>query len=219
MTYRHDLTLYHFWRSSSSWRVRWGLQLKQIDCAFVHVDLATGDAHKAGYLAKNALAQVPVLELRGHRFSTLTETVAILEWLDETVPEPVPLVPKDPMLRARARQLTEIVNANIHVLQNISTFRRHTKDEAEQQRWNTEWVGRGLQAYEHVVADTAGRFSLGNEITMPDLYLIPICENAVRYNVDLNQFPCIARIVSEAKATEACRLSAPDAYKPAGWKG
>ena len=219
MTRRDDLTLYHFWRSSSSWRVRWALRLKAIDCDFVHVDLATGDAQRPGYLKRNALAQVPVVELRGHRFGTLTETVAILEWLDETVPDPAPLVPHDPMLRARARQLTEIVNANIHVLQNISTFHRHSDDAAEQQRWNHEWVERGLKAYEQVVDETAGTWSLGDGVTMSDLYLIPICENALRYGIDLAAYPHIARIVATAKATEACRLSSPEAYKPAGWQG
>jgi len=194
--------------------VRWALRLKEIECAFVHVDLATGDAHKPDYLAMNALAQVPVLELKGKRFRHLTETVAILEWLDDTVPEPAPLLPVDPMLRARARQLVEIVNANIHVLQNISTFRRHSDDEAKQTAWNHYWVGRGIRAYEQVVRETAGRFSLGDEPSMPDLYLIPICENAVRYEVDLPQFPHVARIVASAKATEECRLSAPEAYAP-----
>lgn len=214
MTKRDDLTLHHFWRSSSSWRVRWALRLKEIECELVHVDLATGDAQKPDYLAMNALAQVPVLELKDERLRYLTETVAMLEWLDETVPEPTPLVPRDPMLRARARQLVEIVNANIHVLQNISTFRRHSDSEAEQQAWNHYWVERGIAAYEQVVRETAGGFSIGDELSMPDLYLIPICENALRYKVDLGQFPNVSRIVASAKATEACRLSAPEAYAP-----
>lgn len=218
MTRRDDLTLYHFWRSSSSWRVRWALRLKGVECPMVHVDLATGDALAPDYLAKNALAQVPVLEMRGHRFRYLTETVAMLEWLDETVSKPAPLVPKDPMLRARARQLTEIVNANVHVLQNISTFRRHSSDAAEQQAWNHYWVDRGLRAYEQVVAETAGTYSLGDAPTMPDLYLIPLSENALRYEVDLGQFPHITRIVETCKGTEDCRASAPEAYKPADWK-
>ena len=218
MTRRDDLTFYHFWRSSSSWRVRWALRLKQIECDFVHIDLATGDAHRPDYLKLSALAQVPVLALKGQRFDHLTETVAILEWLDETVPSPAPLVPEEPLLRARARQLTEIVNANIHVLQNISTFRRHSRDPAQQQAWNHEWVGRGLHAYEQVVGETAGAYSLGDALTMPDLYLVPICENAVRYKIDLAQFPHIERIVATCKATKDCRASSPEAYKPADWK-
>lgn len=191
--------------------------MKQIECRLVHVDLAKGDAIEPGYLKRNALAQVPALELAGHRFGTLTETVAILEWLDETVPAPSPLIPNEPMLRARARQLTEIVNANIHVLQNISTFRRHSSDEAEQQAWNHYWVERGLKAYEQVVSETSGDYSLGDTLTMPDLYLIPICENAIRYKVDLERLPHVSRIFKTAQATEACRLSAPEAYKPADW--
>ena len=211
------LKLYHFFRSSSSWRVRWVLRLKGIDCAFEHIDLATGDAHEDAYLAMNPLAQVPVLELKGERFSHLTETVAMLEWLDETVPEPCRLMPDDSMLRARARQLVEIINANIHALQNISTFRKHSDDEDEQQAWCQFWVGRGLKAYEAYVAETAGTYSMGDVLSMPDIYLVPICENAVRFGVDLAETPTVKRIYETARATDACRWAEPDGWMPEGW--
>jgi maleylacetoacetate isomerase len=206
------LRLYHFATSNSSWRVRWAIALKEIDVELVTVDLATGENHEPAHLARNPLGQVPVLERIGAPDPFLFETVAIIDWLDRGYPEPR-LIPEDDGLRARAFQLAEIINADTHPLQNRSTGFRHSEDADERLAWNRHWVSRGLAAYETVVAPIAGTFSLGEAISYPDLFLIPMCRNAVvNYQLDLSETPTVARIYAAARATEAARTSEPERF-------
>jgi len=116
------LKLYSYWRSSSAWRVRIALGWKNIACDIVPVHLLNdgGEQHRPEFLARNPLAQVPVLEAEGvGGIFLLTQSMAILEYLEERFPEP-PLLPRDPELRARARQFAEVVNSGIQPLQNLS---------------------------------------------------------------------------------------------------
>ena len=141
----------------------------------------------------------------------MTESVAIIEWLDETYPD-VPLLPRNTRDRARARQLAQIINADTHPLQNTGTGARHSKDPEERLAWNQYWIANGLRAYEATVAATAGRFSMGDEISYADLFLIPMTRNAVRDKVDLAEFPMVRRIYETARKTEACAASEPEKY-------
>ena len=203
--------LFHFATSNSSWRVRWALALKGIACEMVTVDLATGQQKSPEHLARNPLGLVPVLELIGDPKPFMTESVAIIEWLDDTYPD-VPLLPRNARDRARARQLAQIINADTHPLQNTGTGARHSKDPAERLAWNQYWIANGLRAYESTVAATAGRFSMGDEISYADLYLIPMTRNAVRDKVDLAEFPMVRRIYETARKTAACAASEPEKY-------
>jgi maleylacetoacetate isomerase len=205
------MKLYHYWRSSSSWRVRWALELKKLKCEYVAVNLLSDEPEQPVYLARNPMGYVPALEVGGRY---LSESAAIIEWLDETHPTPA-LLPRDPFERAHLRQLYELINSGVQPLHNLTTSLKHSSDPQEQKTWNAYWIERGLKAYETLVRESAGKFSFGDTVTMPDLFLIPLCYTAQRNEVDLTPYPTISRINANALATEECKRSAPEMFKPA----
>jgi maleylacetoacetate isomerase len=208
------LRLYHYWRSSSSWRVRWAFAYKEIACDFVAVDLLPGASESAEHRKRNPLGYVPVLEFQGQpHLPYLGESIAIIEWAEEVFPEPS-LLPGNPLERARARQLAEIINSGTQPLQNLNAQDEHTKDPVERKRWTQHWIRNGLQAYETLVAETAGPFSMGDQLTLADLFLVPQCYNAARNEVGLDAYPNIARIQKNALATPSCMASHPDRFQP-----
>lgn len=206
--------LYHYWRSSSSWRVRWAFALKKIQCEFVAVDLLTDETEQEPHLKRNPMGFIPVLEfLEPSPLQYLAESIAIIEWAEETYPTPS-LFPKTPLMRARARQLAELINGGIQPLQNPTTSQHHSADPEEQKKWNRYWIHRGLNAYETLVKETAGKFSIGDEITLPDLFLVPQCYNALRFEVPLEKFPILKGVYDRAIQTEGYLLSSPELFKP-----
>lgn len=209
------LRLYHYWRSSSSWRVRWALVLKNVPCEFVAVNLLSDESDQPEHLARNPMGFVPALELLGAPSKTrfMAESIAILEWLEETHPTPS-LLPKDPLERARIRQLAEVINSGTQPLQNLNVMHAHSSDPQQQKTWNQKWIRKGLHAYETLVQETAGTFSFGNSITMADLFLVPQCYNAGRNEVPLSEFPTIQKIHAAASKTDACLASAPERFEP-----
>jgi maleylacetoacetate isomerase len=196
------VVLYHYWRSSSSWRVRWALAHKGIAFESVIIDLLAGEQHGAALLAKNPIGHVPSLVLRddaGER--VLSESVAILEYLEETVPDP-PLYPRDAWGRARVRQLVELVNSGVQPLQNLAVLARHSEERAEQKAWAAHWNERGLAAYEELLRrDGGGPFSYGDSLTVADLYLVPQVYSARRFGVDVTRFPRVLAAEQAALAT------------------
>lgn len=210
------LRLYHYWRSSSSWRVRWALELKGLPYEAVPINLLTDEPESPEHRGRNPLGYVPVLELLNEEaespFRFLAESVAIIEFLDEEIPTPA-LLPSSRHARARSRQLAEMINAGTQPLQNPNVAAFHSADPEEQKRWNQHWIRNGLKAYEVLAQDTAGLYSVGDEITLADLYLIPQCYNAARFEVQTAEFPLLDRIVQNAQRTEPCQRSAPDRYK------
>jgi maleylacetoacetate isomerase len=214
------LKLYHYWRSSSSWRVRWALTHKGIPAEYIAISLLNGESESPEHLARNPLGYVPVLEVievieEGKKAAHLFESIAIIEWLEETHPQN-PLLPRDPWSRARARQLAEIINADTQPLQNLPPQELHSQDPAEKKRWAQHWIRLGLQTYETIVRETAGQFSIGNEISIADLCLVPQVYNAKRYDIDLSAYPIIQKICAEAEKTEAWQQSEPERFKPEG---
>lgn len=215
------LKLYHYWRSSSAWRVRWALAHKGIECEMQAVNLLNGENESAEHLARNPLGFVPVLEFLGEtnpKKRYLSESVAIIEWLDENFPN-APLYPKDSYLRARTRALIEVINAGTQPLQNIpaQTYYAPTdspEDTEKKKKWTQHWIQNGLAAYDKLCAETCGTFSMGNELTAADIFLVPQCYNALRWEVPLAQFPNVERIYKNALDTEAYKTSEPDRYKP-----
>jgi maleylacetoacetate isomerase len=196
------LVLHHYWRSSASWRVRWALAVKGAAFESVIVDLAEGAQRSPEHLARNPNGYVPVLLVDGR---PLAESVAILEWLEETIPAPA-LYPKEPFARARVRQLVEVVNAGIQPLQNLGVLRRCSPDATEQKRWAAEWNERGMRALEGLLEQTArdfgeGRFCLGDSLTAADLCLVPQVYSARRFGVDLAPFPRVLGAEAAALAT------------------
>lgn len=211
------LKLYHYWRSSSSWRVRWALAHKGIPCEMIPVHLLTDEAESEPHLHRNPLGYVPVLEIDTEKKPVyLAESVAIIEWLEEIYPEK-PLLPSlqlnQGLDRARARQLAEIINSGTQPLQNLNTLHLHSSDAEEQKRWAQHWIRKGLHAYETVARETAGKFSVGNSLSIADLFLIPQCYNAGRQEVSLDEFPLLKKIVEVASQTQSYVDSHPDRFQ------
>ncbi len=214
------LTLYHYWRSSSSWRVRWAFAHKGIACEHVGVDLLNGESESAEHRARNPFGYVPALEIRARSDSPshwLTESLAIIEWAEELWPEPR-LLPRTALERAHARQLAETVNAGTQPLQNLGTQALHSEDPALRKSWAQYWIRTGLEAYERIACSTAGRFSVGDELSLADLCLIPQCYNARRFDIDPADYPTIARIEAEALRTPSCQASDPVRFQPESFR-
>ena len=210
--------LYHYYRSSSSWRVRWALQHKGVAFTAIAVDLLKGEQQQADYVAKNPLAVVPTLVVAGH---CLVESVAIVEYLEELHPQPA-LLPAEPLGRARVRQLVQVIGADTQPLQNLSVLRHIGKldpspDAAKE--WARHYITRGLTAYETLLTQAdwpRGIYSYGNEVSMAELCLVPQCYNARRQGLDVSRWPRIAEIEAAALATPAAQKSHPDAFVTGG---
>jgi maleylpyruvate isomerase len=205
------LTLYAYWRSSSSWRVRIGLALKGAPFALVPVNLLTGEQHEPAHRARNPSGQVPVLEVEeGGRVLRLAQSMAILEWLDEVLPEPA-LLPREPAARARVRALAEHVNSGIQPYQNAIVLRRIEElVPGGTKAWAAEWNRRGLDALEPAVREGAGRFCHGDAAGLADCYLVPQLHSAARFGVDLAPYPTLRRIDEACAALPAFQAAHPD---------
>jgi maleylacetoacetate isomerase len=213
------IRLFHYWRSSSSWRVRWALEHKGVRVReLVSVDLTTDASDQPDHRKRNPMAFVPVLEFLDVPESSpmrfLSESVAIIEWLEEILPKPA-LFPSDPVARGKVRQLVEIINSGTQPLQNPNVGELHSADPEERKRWNQHWIRNGLAAYQDAATPHSGRFSFGDSITAADLFLIPQCRNANRNDIDVADYPLLARIVKDALETPACLASSPERYQPA----
>lgn len=205
------MKLYSYWRSSASWRVRIGLAYKQIAYEYVPVNLVRegGEQHKPEYQARNPMEQVPTLELDDGRL--LSQSLAILEYLEETVPTP-PLLPRDPYQRARARQLAELVNAGIQPLQNTGPQQRLKALGVDEVAWSRHFITQGLTALAATAASSAGRFLVGDAPTLADVCLVPQLYNARRFGVDLSplSLALLGRVEAACMELEAFQLAQPD---------
>jgi maleylacetoacetate isomerase len=210
-----DLTLYHYFASSSSWRVRWALGLKGLAFRAVHVDLVKNEHLAPDNVARNPIGHVPTLV---HRGRALTESIAICEYLDEAFEGTPRLLPADLWARARARQIAETINAGTQPLVNLAV-RRRLGDDAAQKPW-LEWaLGRGLAACEALVRAAraegfGGPFALGPAPTIADLCIVPQLFGARRFQVDLAPFSHLVAIEEASLATEAGAAAAPPRWKP-----
>ena len=195
------MKLYTYWRSTSSYRVRIALALKGLEAeqTSVHLVRDGGEQHGAAYRAINPQGRVPSLVLDDG--TVLTQSPAILEYLEEAFPSP-PLLPSDPVGRARVRAVADIIACDIHPLHNVSplNYLRRTlgQDEAAVNAWIATWIGEGLTAVESLIGD--GPYCFGDAPGLADIHLIPQLYAARRFGVPLDACPCIRRI--EAKAIE-----------------
>lgn len=204
------MRLYTFFRSSAAFRVRIALNLKGLayEPAFVH--LAKGEQSKAEYLALNPQGLVPALvDDEGH---LLTQSLAIIEYLEETHPEP-PLLPKDAPGRARVRSLSLLVACEIHPLNNLRTLThlRRSLGQSEDQvnAWYRHWIADGLAKLEAELARGSGAYCHGDRPTMADCCLVPQVFNARRYRCDLASFPNIVRVADECMKLDAFERAQP----------
>lgn len=205
------LSLWSYWRSSCSWRVRIALHWKGADFAYHAVDLVKGEQWDASHGQRSPLHQVPALDVEeGGRSFTLVQSVAIVEWLDERFPSP-PLLPADPEGRARVRAIAEHVNAGIQPYQNtaprklLSAERKGLDDE-----YTRHFLALGMAGLEAAVARGAGRFSHGDSVTMADLYVVPQLYGARRFGLDLAACPTLLRVEAACAALEPFQRAVPE---------
>ena len=205
------LVLHNYWRSSASHRVRIALNLKGIAYDYVVVNILKKEQHADAYRARNPLAQVPTLEVTEDdgRVFAITQSLPILEYLEERFPEPA-ILPQDPYLRARARGLAEIVNSGIQPLQNLTTTNKLHKLGIDTAEWVKPFIADGLAAFARFAAETAGRFCVGDAPTVADCCLIPQLASARRFGVDLAQHESLVKIEANCLALPAFAAAMPD---------
>ncbi|MGZ6124823.1 MAG: maleylacetoacetate isomerase [Myxococcales bacterium] len=199
--------------SSAAFRARIALALKGLSYESVVFDLRANQHLTEEYRRVNPMRTVPSLELAPGQ--TLFESMAIIEYLEETHPEP-PLLPSDPLARARVRAMAQLVACEIHPLNNLRVLRylaRELKlDEAARDRWYAHWIHEGFGALEPLLPET-GSFAWGDTPTVADLFLIPQVANAIRYKVDISSYPRIRRIYDSCMKLPAFSRSHPDNRK------
>ena len=210
------MKLYHYFRSSASYRVRIALNLKNLPYEAVAIDLRPGVSaqRSADYLALNPQGLVPVL-IDAER--TLTQSLAIIEYLDETHPQP-PLLPQERLARARVRALALAVACEISPLNNsgVLEYLRGPLGASEEQvnAWYVHWIGRGFRALEQDVSKTSGdgRHMFGTAVTLADVLLVPQMYNARRFNTDLAPYPQLRAIAAHLESLPAFARAAPERY-------
>ena len=205
------MRLYGYWRSSATWRVRIALAWKGLKYEYEPIHLANGVQNSDEYMAKNPTRTVPLLEWDdGSGLRRLSQSMAILEFLEETHPQPA-LLPKDPFGRAEARKLAEVVNSGIQPLQNLSVLQRIKNElKGDDKAWAAYWIARGLSAFEALVKDTAGAYCVRDEVSYADLCLVPQLYNARRFGCDMKLFPTCVEIEQNCNKLQAFQVAAPD---------
>jgi maleylpyruvate isomerase len=223
------LVLHNYWRSSASHRVRIGLGLKQLPYEYVVVNILHKDQHADAYRARNPMAQVPTLEITEDdgTVESITQSLPILEYLDERWPEP-PILPCAPplhpfgangdrligVLRARCRALAEIINSGIQPLQNLTTTKAVKAFGGDADAWPKPFIANGLAAYERLVReiwkDQPPQYSAGDIPTIADCCLVPQLASARRFGVDVAPYELLLAIEQRCLAMPAFANAAPD---------
>lgn len=206
------VSLHTYFRSSCSARLRIALHLKKIPFTPVYVNLLKGEHLSPAYLSTNPSSTVPTLVIQRDFKEPviITQSLAALEYIDEAFPDKGPaLLPplSDPESRALVRTLADIISCDIQPVTNLRILKRVEPHGVDRAGWSKDLIEHGLRAYEVIVAKSAGRFSVGDQITIADLCLIPAAWGAERVGVDLRAFPVIHRIVINLEAEEAVKLS------------
>jgi maleylpyruvate isomerase len=201
--------LHGYFRSSASYRVRIALNLKGLTAEHLAHHLRKGEQRDPAYLAINPQGLVPTLDDGG---TILTQSLAIIEWLDETHPEP-PLLPQDPLRRAKVRAFAMALACDTHPVQNLKVLARLRQlglPEEQVTDW-AAWANReGLAACEMLIAGEAGPFCFGAAPTIADLCLVPQLANARRFGVAVEAFPRLLQAETAAKAVKAFADAAPE---------
>ena len=205
------MILHDYWRSSAAFRVRIALSLKGIEADRRYVHLRKGEQRAPGFLARNPLGLVPVLE---DGASVLAQSIAIIEYLEETRPSPA-LLPVGAAERAWVRALALAVACDIHPLNNLRVLKYLDQelhaDEARRNRWYAHWVTVGLAAIEEMLRARPGPgpFCLAARPTLADICLVPQVFNARRYNVSVEPYPLVTAVVEECMKLPAFDLAQP----------
>jgi maleylacetoacetate isomerase len=208
------MKLYSFFRSSASYRVRIALNLKGLsyEQAPIHLRRGGGEQLSAAYKAINPQALVPALEDNGR---ILTQSLAIIEYLDEKHPTP-PLLPENAADKALVRSLAMVVACEVHPIQNLRVLnyvkKEYNQTDEQVNRWAQHWIDLGLSALEQMIGAGAqrGNFCFGDKPTLADICLVPQLGNARRYGCELSKYPAILEIEKNCMALAAFTNAAPE---------
>ncbi|MBE0549676.1 MAG: maleylacetoacetate isomerase [Rubrivivax sp.] len=205
------MELFNYYRSSASYRVRIALALKGLDYDYRPVHLAKNEQFQESYGAVSAARLVPILRDGEHH---LTQSLAIIEYLDETHPQP-PLLPAAPAERARVRGLAMDIACEIHPLNNLRVLRYLVRDlkvsEDDKNRWYRHWVETGLEVVERQLAARPGTYCHGETPTLADCVLVPQVFNARRFECRLDHLPQVMRVFEACMKLDAFELTRPEA--------
>ena len=205
------MQLYNYFRSSASYRVRIALALKGLDYDYIPVHLVKREHLDDAYTAVSASRLVPTLQ---DGDALLSQSLAIIEYLEETHPQP-PLLPADPLGRARVRAIAQDIACEIHPLNNLRVLRYLTHDlklsEDDKNRWYRHWVETGLESVERQLAAQPARFCHGDTPTLADLTLVPQIFNAQRFNCRTDHVPQVMRVFDACMQLEAFSQTQPSA--------
>ncbi|KAH8362291.1 hypothetical protein KR200_005585, partial [Drosophila serrata] len=220
--------LYSYWASSCSWRVRIALNLKDISYDIKPTSLlktVSNHAYTPEYLKVNPMQKVPALKI-GKNYSyicilveiyfisqlnnldghSLCDSVAIMHYLEQTRPQPT-LLPQDLLIRAKVNEIVQLICSGIQPLQNVGVLEHIGKDKSLE--WAQHWISRGFSGLEKILGQSAGKYCVGNELTMADICLVPQVHNAKRYKVDLSPYPTIVRLDKELLELEVFKSTHP----------
>ncbi len=212
MSSNRGLILYNYWRSSSSYRVRIALKLKNLDYEYrpVHLINQGGEQNQDAFRRLNPKGEVPLL-VDGDFY--IGQSLAILDYLENKWPEPA-LLPKDFETRARCIQLCEIINSGMQPLHNLRVLQKLEKEagytEEKKKVWIQDWIHQGFKAIEDLIASSAKEFCMGTRVSWADICLVPQVYSAKRFGVELANYPRIAKINDHCLKIQAFADSAPE---------
>jgi maleylacetoacetate isomerase/maleylpyruvate isomerase len=209
------LALYSYWRATAPYRVRIALELKGLAYDYVPVDLVAGEQQGEGYRALNPQGLTPALEIGDGR--VLTQSLAILEWLEEAHPVP-PLLPAEPAARATVRAMAGVVACDMHPLNNLRVLRQLAKfgvGEDDRTAWIHRWMHEGFGALEPMVAAHGAGFAYGASPGLADCCLVPQLYSAERYGVDLAAYPALRAVGGRCAEHPAFQAAHPDRQRDA----
>lgn len=207
-----QIKLYNYFRSSTSYRVRIALALKDLKYEYVAIHLLNngGEQNSSSYRNLNPLGGVPTLD---HDGRLISQSLPIVEYIDEVFKTEPVLFPADPFLKAKVRQACEIINADIHPLHNLKVLgflEKNFSISAEgKQQWMNRWIIDGLTAFEKTIQPYAGQYCFGDQITAADLFLVPQMITSTRFKVDITQFAKLKPIYDRCLEIDAFKTSHP----------
>ncbi len=191
------ITLYNYFRSSTSYRVRLALELKKLPYTYIPVHLLKngGEQNSEDYRKLNPAGGVPTLV---HDEKVISQSFAIIEYLDEAFPQTYQLMPAEPFQKAKIRQFCENINADMHALQNLKLLQyleqKHGYTQDDKDQWCQHWIHQNFIPLEKLLDQSAGTFCFGSKITVADVMLIPQVITAQRFKTDLNPYPILLRV-------------------------
>lgn len=211
-----SLILHGYWRSGTSYRSRIALNAKGLPYTQITHDLRKGEQGSSAFRQLNPQGLVPVLEADGE---LLTQSTAIIEWLEERYPDP-PLLPPTVQQRAVVRAMSMIVACDIHPLNNLRVLNQlrsvfQAEDDAVK-RWTAHWISNGFTALETMIEHHGGAYCFGDRLTMADCHIVPQVYSAERFEVDLAPFPRLIATVERVRKDPAVAAAHPDLQPDAG---